>query len=250
MLDVEELSGDKPQVRLFKCWIEDEWEREALSIKSTSNEILLRNKYGGVKYYNCDHGFEAGTIDRGQIWYSLQRGDQGVYVTGVIDEPVEGGEKEEEWMIGEDLFFMICCYYKHNPTDPYIKIVTYSQYMEMGDAEDEAEVDAWIANGGRFPPQPPASRPQKASVRKRAEKRKKKSSNVPKELIGSGQQQMSKKGSAAKKYKSTAIDDSSSDEESDSANDIPTQPKKLGAVRNEEVVLSSSDDSSGSDTEE
>ena len=70
LLDVEELSGDKPQVRLFKCWIEDEWEREALSIKSTSNEILLRNKYGGVKYYNCDHGFEAGTIDRERNWYS------------------------------------------------------------------------------------------------------------------------------------------------------------------------------------
>ena len=69
LLDVEELSGDKPQVRLFKCWIEDEWEREPLSIKSTSNEILLQNKYGGVKYYNCDHGFEAGTIDKGQIRY-------------------------------------------------------------------------------------------------------------------------------------------------------------------------------------
>jgi hypothetical protein len=41
-------------------------------------------------------------------------------------------------MIGEDLHFMIRCYYKHsNFSDDSIKIVTYSEYMEMGEADDE-----------------------------------------------------------------------------------------------------------------
>jgi hypothetical protein len=36
LLDMKEITGEKPKVRLFKCWIEPEWEREVISTRRAS----------------------------------------------------------------------------------------------------------------------------------------------------------------------------------------------------------------------
>jgi hypothetical protein len=215
--------------------------------KSTSNEILLRNKYGGIKYYNCDCGFETRTIDKNQIHYSSRRGDQGVYITRMVDEPVEGEDKEEEWMVREDLHFMIRCYYKHNPTDPSVKIVTYSEYMEMGVAEDENDVDGWIANGGKFPQSHLHKRPPKASAKKRSEKRKQSSSSIAKSKSNRASSKNRKKPPS--RNKSQAIQSDTSSKESERSGDESSDDEKMGAVQNRQVVELDDDDDSSSDSD-
>jgi hypothetical protein len=123
-------------------------------------------------------------------------------------------------MVREDLHFMIRCYYKHNPTDPSVKIVTYSEYMEMGVAEDEVDVDGWIANGGKFPPKPPAQRPPKASAKKQSKMRKQSSSSVAKSKSNRASPKNRKKPPS--RNKSQAIQSDSSSKESERSGDEST----------------------------
>lgn len=150
LIDIDMITGKIKETRTFFAFVQD-WEKEAIDLKSNNNEIMLRRKYGGMKYYNCDTDkgtFSPRTIDINKLIWSNKKGDKCYKLQGLKDElPELHPQKVEEWYIEKDLFFMIIVYYKKHP-DPSIKIVTYNEYAGL--PEDNNGEDEWIENGGFF----------------------------------------------------------------------------------------------------
>jgi hypothetical protein len=151
LVDVDIVTGNKKEKRIFYNFVQ-EWEKDTFNVKSHHSEILLRNKYGGMKYYDMDHDngrFESRTIDVNTIAWQGKRNDKCYYVVGRVDHlPDDHNLKEEVWEIGEDLHDCIHTYYRMNP-DPNIELVTASQFAgKSNEHEDYSWIDEWIANGG------------------------------------------------------------------------------------------------------
>ena len=233
LIDIAEVTGEKKTKRIFYAFIED-WEETALVEKSVSNEILLRRKYGHVKYYDIDDGgFVPRIIDPNQVRYSSRKKEPGVFVYGTP----AGGSMQESWLINSDLHFMIRTYYKRNPDDPEIELVTWEQYKGLDTLpEDEAYIDEWIENGGKFPPKKPAARSKKSSARKPGRCSSKAAGKKPAPKL--------KPPPAAKKPESAPSDgESSSDEELQ-------QPMKKQRREIDISSGSSSDDDGDSESDE
>jgi hypothetical protein len=144
------VTGKKKESRTFFAFVQ-EWEEEAKRNKGPQFEVLLRRKYGGMKYYNVDEDkgkFLPRTIDINRLLWSNKKDDRGYKLLGLKEELEENHpDRTEEWDIGEDIHFIIAVYYRKNP-DPSIKIVSSNEYG--GRAVDDSLIDEWLNNGGWF----------------------------------------------------------------------------------------------------
>jgi hypothetical protein len=106
-----------------------------------------------LKYYNVDSDkgrFLPRTIDINKIVWSNKKDDKCYKIIGLKDELDDNHpNKVEEWMIDDDVIFMIYVYYQVNP-DPSIRIVTAVAYSGLPIDSDENLADEWMGNGGWF----------------------------------------------------------------------------------------------------
>jgi hypothetical protein len=149
LIDVDFVTGKKKETRTFFAFVQD-WEKEAMKVKSNQSEVLLRRKYGGMQYYNVDTDkgtFSPRTIDINKAVWSNKKADKCYKLIGLKEELEDKHpNKVEEWFIEEDLHFMITVFYKKNP-DPFIKIVSAAAYAGL---VDDGVADEWVRNGGFF----------------------------------------------------------------------------------------------------
>lgn len=224
LVDVNEITGEKPRKVIFRAWIED-WEKEALTTKSTVNEVMLRRKYGNKKYYNCDNGgFEARVIDINRLKWSNKKSDPGASVFGrLVGSPTDDTDDVEQWMIDEDLHFCIRCYYKHNPQEG-VTVVTYEEWKQIGLPDDEAMIDEWIENGGRFPPVKPKARAPKKSTKRSSLQSKHRSRSV-------GSQKVSRSNSHDSPSKNTRSKRAVLDQSGSSSSEEEEEPRPRSKKR-------------------
>ena len=117
--------------------------------KSHQNEVSLRRKCGGLKFYDMDgEPFTSGTTDDLQVkWAKHDKVSQ--YFILCKDDST--GEVQPVGVTGSDIQTMIRCYYTKNP-DPNVKIITHGEYTGNGeDWRDQDElIETWLSNGGSW----------------------------------------------------------------------------------------------------
>ena len=242
LIDLGRVTGETPIQRTFRAFIED-WEEDALVEKTLDNEIMLHRKYGGVKFYDVDSGFVTYTIDQNQLEYSRRKKDPGAYVIAINLETQE----EEPWMITDDLHFGIRAYYKHNPDDPHVRVVTEEEFKELGKPPDDEDLlDEWIANDGKFPAKK-AIRSKKTSAA-----RSKSTKSAMSVKSGKSAARSTKSSKSATKSKSTEPESDSDSDEDDLHNPPPVKQPHKTAPAGPPIELSESEssDDDGDEDEE
>jgi hypothetical protein len=237
LVDVDVVTGAKKNVRIFYNFIQD-WEEETIYSKSHLSEVQLRNKYGGIKYYDVDNDFgrfETRTIDINKLAWQNKKEDKCYYVVGRVDRlSDEHPLKEEVWPIVPDLHFSIRTYYRKNP-DPYVELITESAYKgKTEEAEDYEIIDEWISNGGYF------TKKKKRERRNDKVKPKAAAPEIPKKVPKIAKKAKAKPKSAKKRVADDIT--SSENEEDELPNRLP--PKTLTITTN-----TSSDDDANEESE-
>jgi hypothetical protein len=232
LVDVEVVTGEKKEIKIFYNFVQD-WEKETIKIKAHHSEILLRNKYGGIQYYDIDTDkgrFESRTIDMNRVAWQNKKEDKCYFVVGRVDHlPEEHVLKEEEWEIGDDLHYSIRTFYRRNP-DPNIRLITEVEFTGKNGNDDYLLVDEWISNGGFFS--------TKLEVPKR--KRKDKTMREKRKHSEKASTKKMRKPSAPRKSKRTV------EYLSESSDEQQEEPRKRRAT--EVIELKESDsDTAGSD---
>ncbi len=139
---VEEM---KPS-RIFKCW-EEEWEEEAIFLKSPVNEAKLLNKYGGLSWFDIDNDQMVYSDKNDLKWTRVTRSKKseeknGGYSLIVYDEYYNKDKEDyndhmEPWTFLVDLRESIGEYYEKHP-ELGIKVL---RLEETNENKSESESD-------------------------------------------------------------------------------------------------------------
>jgi hypothetical protein len=122
-VDINEVTGLKKRVRVFRAWCED-WEYEMIAKKDPVHEARLVEKYGGLTWFDVDNEVFVTSDDNSMYWVS-RRGDKGYCVKALgpnYSEDILNDDAVEPWAMTSDLYNSIIEHYKKNP-DASINIV-------------------------------------------------------------------------------------------------------------------------------
>ena len=190
---------------------------------------------------DVDSGFVTYTIDQNQLEYSRRKKDPGAYVTAINLETQE----EEPWMITDDLHFGIRAYYKHNPDDPHVRVVTEEEFKELGKPPDDEDLlDEWIANDGKFPAKKTIRSKKTSASRSKSAKS---TMSVKSTKSTKAAARSAKSSKSATKSKSTEPESESDSDDDALPNPPPVKkPRKAGPP----IELSESESSDDDDEED
>jgi hypothetical protein len=135
--------------RIFKCWEED-WEDEAIYIKSPVNEAKLLNKYGGLSWFDIDNNQMLHSDTDDLKWTRVTRSKKtneknGGYSLIAYDEyydkdKADRNDHMEPWTFSVDLRDCIGEYYENHP-ELGVKVLRLEGNENESDSDPDEDDD-------------------------------------------------------------------------------------------------------------